>query len=193
MVLNRLADALGVSCHRRLIARLAQQTEGIVAQSGQGKVVAGLLLEQVCQVAKQQVGAGNAHLALHAHEVIEGDVGECTGFILLAGVGDCFSECIHQVLTIIQPGQKVLAADLAQLFFQLCIAVLWLQNDLRAFLTVVGGGRDRHGHVQFVVVAASSRAIHGHAVFALFGKRLHEFLVLLLTFRGEGVQHRNAD
>ena len=193
MVLNRLADALGVSCHSRFIAGLAQQTEGIIAQSGQGKVFAGLLLEQVCQVAKQQVGAGNAHLALHAHEVIEGDVGECTGFILLAGVGNCFSECIHQVLTIIQPGQKVLAADLAQLFFQLCIAVLWLQNDLRAFLTVVGGGRDRHGHVQFVVVAASSRTIHGHAVFALFGKRLHEFLVLLLAFRGEGVQHRNAD
>ena len=68
-----------------------------------------------------------------------------------------------------------------------------LQHNLGAGFAVVGGGRDRHGNGQLLVVAAAGGAVHGHAVFALFGKGFHEFLVPLLALRRQGVQHRDAD
>lgn len=132
MVFYGLTDTLGVFDHRAFVAWLAQQAEGIVAQTCQGELLSGLFLEQVGQIPQEQVCAGNAYLPLHAHKVVQGDVSQRTGLILLAGSGNGFGECIHQVLTVVEASQKILAADLAKLFFQFRIAVLWLQHNLCA-------------------------------------------------------------
>src|SRR5690606_28367904 len=113
-------------------------------------------------------------------------------FVVLASVGNGLGQRVHQVLTVIQAGEKVLATDLFQFFFEFGITVLWLQHNLGAHFTVVGRGRNRHGDAQLVIITAARGAVEGHAVFALFGKGFHEFLVLFLAFRSQRIQHRYA-
>ena len=193
MVLDRFTDALAQTFHAGFITGQAHDAEGIVAQAGQGNLVAGLFPKQGGEIAQQQIRAGDADLALHAQEIIQGNVGKGAGLVVFASRGDSLGQGIHQVLTIVQAGQQILAADLFQLFLQLCITVFRLQNDLGAGLSVVGGCGHRHGDIQFVVVTAARGAVQSHAIFALFGERFHELLVFLLAFRRKGIEHRNTN
>ena len=104
VVFDGLAHSLGVIGHGLLVTRLAHQAEGIVAQAGQGDVLVHLLFQQVGQIAQEQIGAGDADLALHAHEVVEGNVGKGTGLVLFAGFADVLGQRVHQVLSVEQAG-----------------------------------------------------------------------------------------
>src|SRR5690554_4035387 len=193
VIIHGLANALAQHGHAFFVAGHAHHAEGIIAQAGQGQAVTGIVLEQGGNVAQQQVCAGNANLVLGTLEVVQGDVSQGSGFVGFAGLGDGAGQFVHQVLTVVQAGEQVLAADLLQLFFQFGITVFRLQHNLGAGFAIVGGGRDRHGNGQFLVIAAAGGTVHGHAVFALFGKGFHEFLVPLLALRRQGVQDRDAD
>src|SRR5690554_1979876 len=193
VIIHRLANALAQHGHAFLVTGHAHHAEGVVAEPGQGNAFAGVVFEQGGNIAQQQVCAGDADLVFDALEVVHGNVGKGTGLVVLACFGDGAGQFVHQVLTVVQAGEQVLAADLLQLFFQFGITVFRLQHNLGAGFAVIGGGRDRHGNGQLLVVAAAGGAVHGHAVFALFGKGFHEFLVPLLALRRQGVQDRDAD
>ena len=138
VVLHLLADGLTEFRQGFFFAGLTKQAESIIAQAGENHILGRLFLEQRGQIAEHKVGAGYTNLAFEAHEIIESDVGQGAGLVVLACFCNRLAKGVHQILPVEQAGQQILAADLANLLLQLSIAVFRLDDNLGADLAVIG-------------------------------------------------------
>src|SRR5690606_38159170 len=82
VVLHSLADFLAELFHGLIVARKAHQAERIIAEAGQGHLFTGIFLQKRSKIAEEQICSGDAHLAFHGQEIIEGNVRQGAAFVV---------------------------------------------------------------------------------------------------------------
>ncbi|MCY1493792.1 hypothetical protein D9M68_276350 [compost metagenome] len=171
-------------------ARL-QDGEHVVAEARQMGVAAEVGAQQVGQVGEQQVDAGQADVGEQRRVAVDAHIGEAGR---LAGVDRTFGGAVEQfeeVVAVVQAGDQVLAADFAQLFFQLRVVALGADHHLDAGLAVVAGRREAHARLEALAVGLDAAAGQFVGAFAAL-VALQEVLELALVGGGDQVDHRHA-
>ncbi len=112
----------------------------------------------------------------------------------MPGVDRALDRGVHEfeeVAAVVQPGHQILAADLAQLLFQLGVARLSTNHHLNAGFAVVGGRRKVHARSEALTVCLDSGAGQfGGALGALVV--LQEVFEVALVGAGDQIDHRHA-
>lgn len=135
-----------------------QGGEHVVTEARQLRRLAEVGAQQVGQVGEQDIDAGQADFADGLAVAIDADVGQARN---LAIVDRALGGAVHQldeVRAVEQAGDQVLAADFAQLFFQLGVVRFGTDNHLDARLAVIGGRREAHARLEALAVGADPAA-----------------------------------
>ncbi len=167
-----------------------QRGEGVVAEACQLGSRREVPAQQVGQFGQQAIGIAEAEVGLQAGETVDADVGQAGA---LSGIDRALDRAIEQfqeMIAVVQAGDRVLAADFAQLL-QLGVVALGANHHLYAGLAVVAGRREVHPRLEAAAVGANAAADQLRS--ALQGLIvLQETLEIALVAGGDQVDHRHA-
>lgn len=188
-------DFLQQSLQRRLrllgSLALEQGGEDRIAETRQVGFLAELFTHQSGQLAEQQVDPGKPVVGLERGVAVEMDIGQGRR---LAGGHRLLHGGIHQVeevAAVVETGDRVLAADFAELFFQLGVVDLAADHHLDAGFAVVRGGGEADARLEFLAVELDPGANQfGLALVVLVA--LEEILEGALVAGGDQVDDRQA-
>ncbi|MCY1405821.1 hypothetical protein D9M71_210690 [compost metagenome] len=168
-----------------------QGGKAVVGKARQLGTVAEVLAQQAGAVGQQQVAIGHADLAEQAGMAVDAHDGQGGGTAIAHGPFAGLVEQFEEVHAVVQAGDQVLAADLAQLLRQFGIVAFRADHHLGAGLAVIGGRREGHPCAELAAVVAHAATQQlGVLLAVLVG--LEEVLERALITALDQVDHRHA-
>ena len=154
VVLEGLADAVGLGLALGVVVVLAQHGEPVVAHARHQGVFVQRALEPVGHAPDQVVGGGQANFGQQVFVVVGFDQQQRLLALALGGAHHRRLEFGHEVLAVEQAGELVALAQRIELGDHVGVHGLLAEDDLQAAFAFVGGRGEFHHRIEVAAVGA---------------------------------------